>query len=221
MRILIAMMMLAAATAANAATDVWVFYGAGPHFLSSGMDEIARRASTLSGVGAVHGPYDYTETQRAYDEIIAATAADPHLQVVISGYSCGGNSSGAVAQGLARTNHQVHLAVIQPSLWCGLSYMTTTSNVRLAQDTYGNCLQTLGLGCAQFKGAAYRTVNIYRPDLHLQADTDPNSQRDVLSAIYAVANPGRAGPYLRHLHRTTTITRYSGQTGVWHLHERQ
>jgi hypothetical protein len=207
---------------AYGATDVWVFYGAGFYFWSSGMDEIARRATTLSGVGTVHGPYDYRDTQRAYDEIVAAKAADPHLKVVISGYSCGANGSGAVAQGLHRNGISVNLAVIQPSVWCGHSYMRTTSNVRFAQATYGNCIQTLGLGCDQWTGDAYRIVNIYRPDQHLQADTDPDSQRDVLTVIYCTANPDRRGcrPYLRHLHRTTTITRYSGQTGVWHLQER-
>jgi len=69
-------------------------------------------------------------------------ASSPSDNIFITGYSCGGNSTGAVAQALARTGRTVYLAVIQPSVWCGLSYMNTTSNVRLAQDTYGNALQT-------------------------------------------------------------------------------
>jgi hypothetical protein len=216
MRGILVLALLLWAAPAAAATDVWIFYGAGFHFWSSGMDEIARRAVHLRGVGAVHGPYDYRETQRAYDEIMAA----PHEHsIVISGYSCGGNAAGAVAQGLARTGRHVHLAVIQPSIWCGNDYMRTTSNVGLAQDTFGDCLQTLGLGCAQFSGDAHRIILINRPDLHLEADTDVNAQRDVLGAIYTVANPSRGGLHVRHLYRTTRMTLYAGQN-VWRLHER-
>ena len=71
----------------------------------------------------------------------------------------------------------------------------------------------------QTTGNAQHTVLIYRPDLHLEADNDPNSQRDVLGAIYGIANPGRAGLLVRHLHRTTYVTRYNGQN-VWRLRER-
>jgi hypothetical protein len=199
---------------ATAATNVWFFYGAGPHFWSSGIDEMARKAQSLRGVGRV-STHDHMETQRVYDEILASPTSD---RAVVVGYSCGGNASLAVAQGLARNGRPVAVLAVQPSVWCG-RYLPTTSNVRYAQDTYGNCVQTLGLGCLQFYGDAYKTVNIYRPDLHLEADTDPNSQRDVLGAIYAIANPNRVGPLLRHLHRTTYITRYNGQN-VWRLRER-
>lgn len=194
------------------ATDVWVFYGAGPNFLSAGMDVIARRATTLSGVGVVHGPYNYWETQRTHDEMVASQRAGN--KTVVVGYSCGGNATLAVAQ----SGIPMYALAIQPSLWCGR--YQTTANIIYAQDTYGNCVQTWGLGCYQFRGAAQKTVNIYRPDLHLQADDDPNSQNDVLSAIYAIANPGRAGVAIRHLHRTAVITRYNGQSGVWHLRAR-
>jgi hypothetical protein len=71
----------------------------------------------------------------------------------------------------------------------------------------------------QTTGNAQHTVLIYRPDLHLEADNDLNSQRDVLGAIYAIANPGHAGLLVRHLHRTTYVTRYNGQN-VWRLRER-
>jgi hypothetical protein len=155
------------------------------------------------------------ETQRVYDEILASSSGD---HAVLVGYSCGGNASLAVAQGLARNARSVHVLAVQPSVWCGW-YLPTTSNVRYAQDTYGNCIQTLGLGCLQFYGDAYKTVNIYRPDLHLQADTDPNSQRDVVTATYCIANPGRCGPFIRHLHHTTTLQRYNGQD-VFRLRER-
>jgi len=201
-------------TPAFSATDVWLFYGAGPHFLSSGIDTMARRIRALSGIGHV-STHDYRDTQNVYDQVLAAPPSD---KKVLVGYSCGGNASLAVAQGLHRNNIPIHILAVQPSVWCGW-YLPTTPNVRYAQDTYGNCIQTLGLGCLQFYGDAYRTVNIYRPDLHLQADTDPNSINDVVSATYCIST-GRCRPFVRHLHNTTSITRYSGQTGVWRLQER-
>jgi len=199
-------------TAGYAATDVWVFYGAGPHFLSSGMNQIARRARTLSGVGAVHGPYDYRETQRAYNEIMAAP---PEHSIVISGYSCGGNAALSVAQGLARNSRAVNLALIQPSVWCGW-YLPTTANVGLAQNSYSGCIETFGLGCLRLYGAAQENVNIYRPSRHLRGDNDPASQRDVLSAIYRVANPRGCDPSRHQCHAHTLVVHRAPGGGMSH-----
>jgi hypothetical protein len=214
MKTLIAAFWLGLIAPASAATNVWFFYGAGPAWWSSGIDEMAHKARELRGVGHV-STHPYTDTQRVYDEILASPTSD---NAVVVGYSCGGNAALAVTQGLARNARTVHILAIQPSVWCGW-YLPTTSNVRYAQDTYGNCIQTLGLGCMQFYGAAQHTVLIYRPDLHSEAHADTNAQRDVLGAIYGIANPGRAGLLVRHLHRTTYVTRYNGQD-VWRLRER-
>ena len=190
-----------------AATDVWFLYGWGPPAWSSGVDQMARRARTLSGVGTVHGPYSYYETQRVYDEINAAPAEH---HIVISGYSCGANAATVIGTALHRHHY---IAGIQPSLWCG-SYSTTSSTLA-AQDTYNsNCLQTLGFGCAAYHGGAQKILLIDRPDLHPQADNDPNAQRDVLGLIYAVANPSRSHLHINRLGRTTHFIRYNGQS-VW------
>ena len=60
MRILIAAFLVVLFLVANAqaATDVWLFYGAGPHGFSQGVDQIAARMRRFA---TVHGPYDYQE----------------------------------------------------------------------------------------------------------------------------------------------------------------
>lgn len=204
--VVLVLLLTVAATPAAAATDVWLFYGAGPPALSSGIDVMARRIRTLSGIGHV-SVHRYYDTTTVYNQILQRPASD---KAVVVGYSCGGNASLAVAQSLSYNNRQVAVLAVQPSVWCGW-YLPTTSNVAYAQDTYGNCLQTLGLGCLQFYGDAQRTVLIHRPDLHLQADSDPNSIRDVVRATYCIANPSRCRPLIRHLRGTTTLTRYNGE----------
>jgi len=194
---------------ALAATNVWLFYGLGGQWTSPGIDQIARKARTLSGVGRV-ATYNYTQTQQVYNEILASPPGD---QVVIVGYSCGGNSAAVVSSSLPRPNY---IAGIQPSLWCG-SY-STAANTRVAQDTYASCAMTWGLGCAKYYGAAQKIVLIERPDLHPDADTDPNTQADVLGLIYAVANPSRAHFAINRLARSAHFVRYNGQK-VW-LRER-
>jgi hypothetical protein len=106
----------------------------------------------------------------------------------------------------------VHVLGIQPSLYCGRYW--STSNMALAQDTFGPCGQTYGFGCLRYFGRAQKTVLIERPSLHLQADTDPLAQRDVVLATYCIANSaerGRCAPWALHLKRTTTAKRFSGR----------
>src|SRR5215831_17800933 len=130
---------------ASAATDVWIFYGAGFYAWSSGMDQIARRARTLRGVNAVRGPFDYRDTQRVYDEIVRS---NHEHSIVIMGYSCGGNASLAVANALRNNNRTVHVITLQPSVWCGR--YPTSSNIRYFQDTWS--YGTGGLGSYQPEG---------------------------------------------------------------------
>jgi len=176
------------------------------------MNQIARKARLVSGVGHVHGPYRYYETQRVYDSIRSSLPSD---KKVLVGYSCGGNASLAVAQGLAQSNIPVHILAMQPSLWCGW-YLPTTSNVVYAQSTYASCIGTLGLGCMRFYGNAQENVNIFRPEGHLRADTDPAYQRDVMSAIYRIANPRGCDPRRHQCHAHTLVVHRAPGGGVSH-----
>jgi hypothetical protein len=183
---------------AKAETDVWLFYGAGPHAFSSGVDTIAARVQRLRGVGHVT-VRDYRETQSAYDEI-RATPSD--RKIVVGGYSCGAASALTVAGAMG--SRKVAVIGIQPSLWCGR--YPTTPNMVYAQDTYGLCWETGGLGCYQFPDGAQSLTLIERPGRHLKADQDPVYQRDAVLAIGAVADPSRGGPRLqRHLQQTTRV----------------
>jgi hypothetical protein len=206
----LALLLSIVAYPAWAATNVWIFYGAGPPIFSAGMDVIARKARAISGVGHV-STHAYYDTQTVANQIRASSHSD---KTVVVGYSCGGNAAAVIAQGVSERS--VYVLGIQPSLWCGTYQLP--GNVPYGQDTYGSCLQTFGLGCAKYYGAAQKIVLIMRPDLHLQADDDPNAQNDVLGAIYAIANPSRAHIAINRLARETNFVRTNGQK-VW-LRER-
>jgi hypothetical protein len=207
-RIAVALLFCLFAIPAHAVTDVWLFYGAGLHGFSQGVDQIASRVRRLRGVGTVHGPYDYRDTQRAYDEIRATPSQH---KIVIGGYSCGAAS--ALTVGGALGSRRVHILGIQPSLWCGR--YPTTPNMVYAQDTYGLCWETLGLGCYQFDGTSPHTVLIERPGRHLKADQDSAYQRDVVLATAAVADPARGG---RALHRWLRNSTYLFHASPGHVH---
>lgn len=189
-------------TPAKAATDVWLFYGAGPHFLSTGVDTIARWARHLRGVTSVHVS-DYRDTQAAYDYL--RSVPSDH-RIVIGGYSCGSNASLVVAGSLTR---RATVALMQPSLWCGR--YPATANMALLQNTYS--LATWGFGSYTPDGPASKIINIDRRNAHLQGDNDRDSQRDVLAAI-ALTSDGRRGWYQNRLHRTTTY-RYTLRNTTW------
>lgn len=189
MRALLSFVFLVLATLpAIAATDVWLMYGWGDNVFgtSSGIDEIAAKARTIPGVTSVN-VRNYHETQRIYDEAVAASSAGH--RVVLSGYSCGLNSATVVARGMWESGHRVATVVgIQQSLWCGGNGLE--SNTSYGQSTYGDCRETWGLGCKQLEAAPSfggRINNIYRPETHGYADNDPNAQADVLKAIAATS----------------------------------
>jgi hypothetical protein len=209
------LLLLVCAMPARAETDVWLFRGWGPEGFSTGIDQLGRRIQTLRGVGRVT-VLDYTQTQQAYDE---ARATPPDRKLVFGGYSCGANS--ALNTGAAFEGHRtVHVLGIQPSLYCGRYW--STSNMALAQDTFAPCGMTYGFGCLRYFGRAQKTVLIERPSLHLQADTDPLAQRDVMTATYCIANSaerGRCAPWVNHLRRTTYMKRFQNQNTV-RLHGR-
>jgi hypothetical protein len=211
-RWLLALLFTLVAAPAMATTDVWLHYGAGLHGFLQGVDQIAARMRRIPGV-VVHGPYDYRDTQRTYNEIVATPTSH---RIVIAGYSCGAASALVVGGSLG--TRPVHIIGIQPSLWCG-RYPTTT-NMRLAQDTYGLCWETAGLGCYQFDGASPHHVLIERPGRHLKADQDPSYQNDVVLATRAINDPGHgARLYHRWLRNSTYL--FHAQPGHIHLWERR
>ncbi len=176
----------APASAGN--TRVWGLYGYGDnwHGTSRGIDEIAAQARTIPGVEFVH-VFNYWQTADVANEILASPS---DTKIAIFGYSCGANSMTNIADGLNGQRNIDTLAGIQQSLWCGGEALG--GNVIYGQMTYGGCGQTLGLGCKKlianqsFNGTI---LNIRRPDLHSQADNDPDAQQDVLDAIYETAAP--------------------------------
>lgn len=194
---------------AFAGTRVWFHYGWGDNAFgsSSGVNEMAAAAATIPGVTQVT-IHNYWQTQQTADEIMAAPPGD---RIVISGYSCGANSSTTIAYGI-NPHRKVDVAVIQESLYCG-GY-PLAGNVNRAQETYAQgltgCIITLGFGCKTMTAGAGFTgqlVLIDRPDLHSWADTDPNAQNDILSFI-AGTTPTlkmKRGPRIIH------VTRFNGQ----------
>lgn len=200
--LLILIFFLVSAVPARAATDVWLFYGAGPHIFSTGIDTIARWARHTRGVTSVNVS-DYRDTQRAYD-FLHSRPSDH--RIVLVGYSCGSNSSLVVGGALTR---QVHLALLQPSFWCGR--YPATANMRLLQQTYS--FRTFGLGMYTAEGPAQRIVNIDRPERHLRGDNNRDYQRDALAVVTATANPDRWHFwYHNRLDRTTDVVRRRGNT---------
>lgn len=193
---------------ARAAADVWLFYGAGPHGFSTGIDQIARRVRTLRGVETVHVS-DYRDTQAAYD-FLRQTRSEHSIAIV--GYSCGGNASLAVGGALRNNHRPVHVIMLQPSVWCGR--YSTTDNMRYVQDTWS--YGTGGLGSYQPEGppAGY-TMFIQRPDRHLYADEDPLYQRDAVFAVGAVADPSRRYLLERHLQRSAPYVDRQDAQVMW------
>jgi len=201
---------IASASARAQPTDVWLFYGAGLHGFSQGVDQIASRMRRFANV---HGPYDYQETQRAYNEIAATPS---NHKIVLGGYSCGAASALVVGGSLG--SRRVHVLGLQPSLWCGR--YPTTANMHYFAETYGLCWETGGLGCYQAEGPAPHAVYIERPGRHLKSDQDPAYQRDMVLAAAAIANPSRYGrTYHRWLRNSTYL--FHAERGHIHLWERR
>ena len=188
MRALLALVLaLLLATPASAATRVWGLYGWGDNWFgtSSGVDDIAARARHIYGVSYVV-TRNYWETQRVANEIMASPA---HDTIVIYGYSCGANAMTVIAKGLAGYRHIHTVAGIQQSQWCGGDPLY--SNVSYGQMTYGGCIQTFGLGCKRLEaGDGFHGYirNIHRRERHGPADTDPEYQQDVITAITHAAS---------------------------------
>ena len=200
---------------AHAGTKVWGFRGWGPVGWSEGVEQIAQQAATIHGVTSVR-VFPYTYTQQVADEI----AATPHgTRVVVYGYSCGANSSTLIGTAFAGRRNINAVLGMQPSIWCG-GTPALTSNVGYAQNTFAPCWMTLGLGCQQWSGAR-RLYQIERPEWHGQADTDPDYQADVLSAINTVA--GACPPQAHRCHGHTVIIHRpaEGESRVVVLHHGQ
>ena len=194
---------------AHAGTMVWGFRGWGLPGWSEGVDQIAQQAATIHGVTSVR-IYNHYDTQTVANEI----AATPHgTRVVIYGYSCGSNASVVTANAFRGVRNINAVLGMQPSIWCGGGLTNTIAqNTGYGQATIASCLQTLGLGCQNWVGAR-RLYMIERPEWHGQADTDPDYQQDVLSAINTVANP-QCDPARHHCHGHTVIIHRPAEGGT-------
>jgi hypothetical protein len=189
---------------AQAGTKVWGFRGAGFEGWSEGVDQIAEQARHIPNVTGV-AVYNYYETQIVYDQIIAAKAADRRVRIAIYGYSCGANA--AVLVGNAVRGNINEVLGMQPSIWCGGGVVNTLNrNIGYGQNTFS--WLTFGLGAQQWSGAR-RLSQIERRAQHLQADTDPAYQQDVLGAIDYLANyqvpPPPCDPARHRCHGHTLI----------------
>lgn len=195
---------------ATSGTHVRLMYGMGGEALSPGIDTIGAKAAQIPGVTMVK-LYDFTATQQIADEVNAEPLT---VKEVIVGYSCGANAAPVVGAGITRSVDAI--AVIQASIWCVGTAIS--ANVKFAQETYNPvCWQTIGLGCKLLDlGPGFNPNNflvIDRPDCHPCADTDPNAQADVLSAITRVASGAsmKLKETLRVPGAINHITRYNGQ----------
>lgn len=188
-----------------AGTRVWGFYGWGDNFLGSsrGIDQIAAKARQIPGVVFVR-VYNYWQTQQVANEIMASPSSD---KIVLYGYSCGANAVTA----FFNVTRKITIAGIQESLWCG-GYLIA-NNVSYAQETYAGCIITLGFGCKKYApapGFQGKITLIRRPDLHGQADTDPDAQADVLGVIATTAGSTKAFRLTKGPHYGE-IVRFHGQ----------
>lgn len=196
------LLVTAASASEQQPTRVWGLYGYGDNWrgTSAGIDDIANQARTIPNVEFVH-VYNYWETQRVADEIFASPEG---TRIAIYGYSCGANAVTVIAHGVAPQRKIDAVLGLQESLWCGGNDIAP--GVVYAQETYGDCGQTLGLGCKQFEPASGFTgqiLNIHRPERHGPADNDPQYQQDILDAIYETANP--------------PVTEPPPEDPIWHL----
>ena len=195
----------------KAGTKVWGFRGAGFATWSEGVDQIAEQARHIPNVTSVR-VFNYYETQQVYNEI----AATPHgTRVAVYGYSCGANASTLIGTAFAGRRNINEVLGMQPSIWCGGSPQLT-NNVGFALNVYAPCWSNFGLGCQQWSGAR-RLQQVEHIARHLQADTDPFYQEQVLGAIDYLANYQVSCDPARHrCHGHTLIVHRAPGGGITH-----
>jgi hypothetical protein len=183
---------LTSASPAFSGTKVWGFRGAGFAGWSEGVDQIAEQARNIPNVTSVR-VFNYYQTQEVYNEI----AATPHgTRVAVYGYSCGANASTLIGTAFAGRRNINEVLGMQPSIWCGGSPQLT-NNVGFALNVYAPCWSNFGLGCQQWSGAR-RLQQVEHIARHLQADTDPFYQEQVLGSIDYLANSHPSCDPARH-----------------------
>jgi hypothetical protein len=175
-----------------AGTKVWGFRGAGFAGWSEGVDQIAEQARHIPHVTSVR-VFPYYETQRVYDEIAATPRG---TRIAVYGYSCGANASTLIGTAFAGRRNINEVLGMQPSIWCGGS-PSLTPNVGFALNVYAPCWSNFGLGCQQWSGAR-RLEQVEHLSRHLQADTDPFYQEQVLGSIDYLANSQPSCDPARH-----------------------
>jgi hypothetical protein len=193
---------------AVAGTKVWGFRGAGFAGWSEGVDQIAEQARHIPDVTSVR-VFNYYETQQVYNEI----AATPHgTRVAVYGYSCGANASTLIGTAFAGRRNINEVLGMQPSIWCGGSPQLT-NNVGFALNVFSPCWSNFGLGCQQWSGAR-RLQQVEQIARHLQADTDPFYQEQILGSIEYLASHSVTCRHCSHGH-TLIIHRAPGG-GITH-----
>lgn len=193
----------------SADTKVWGFRGAGLAGWSEGVDQIAEQARQIPGVTSVR-IFPYYETQQVYNEI----AAEPHgTRIAVYGYSCGANASTLIGTSFAGRRNINEILGMQPSVWCGGS-PNLTRNVGFALNVYAPCWSNFGLGCQQWTGAR-RLSQVEHIARHLQADTDPFYQEQVLGSIsYLAGYQVPCNPARHRCHGHTLIVHRPAGGGV-------
>jgi hypothetical protein len=175
-KLIIALAAVTLSSPAAAGTRLFAFYGLGGQRTSAGIDQIVEQARSIPGITHV-AVYNQSEWRRATRDI---DGVPPEDKVALIGYSCGMNKATVIAHDATR--HIDTIVGMQMSEHCGGFDLGT--NVSYGQVTYGGCVS--GLGCKQLapgSGFTGRILNIYRPETHGQADTNPDYQADVLRAI--------------------------------------
>jgi hypothetical protein len=207
----IALLWCAPALAQHGSTQVWGFRGAGLAGWSEGVDQIAEQARQIPGVTSVR-VFPYYETQQVYDEI----ASTPHgTRVAVYGYSCGANASTLIGTAFAGRRNINEVLGMQPSVWCGGS-PNLTRNVGFALNVYAPCWSNFGLGCQQWTGAR-RLSQVEHIARHLQADTDPFYQQQVLGSIsYLAGYQVPCPPEAHRCHGHTLIIHRAPGGGLTH-----
>jgi hypothetical protein len=188
-------------------TKVWGFRGAGFFWWSEGVDQIAEQARHIPHVTSVR-VFPYYETQRVYDEIAATPSG---TRIAVYGYSCGANAATLIGTAFAGRRNINEVLGMQPSVWCGGS-PNLTQNVGFALNVYAPCWSNFGLGCQQWSGAR-RLQQVEHIARHLQADTDPFYQEQVLGSIEYLANYQPSCDSARHRCHSHTLVVHRTPSG--------
>lgn len=173
-----AMLFAVLATSASAqSVRVDLMRGAGPQFMSAGVDVLAGevRKQFSSAKVTVWG---WTQS----GQIAQAIKSSKATTFIVFGYSCGASVANDVARNSGRRIALV--AGIQPSLWCPGNF-SVAPNVTRALDIYNpHFAETQGLGWGWYRPRGDRRIRYVEiADFHLPAINNPKAHQIVLDEI--------------------------------------